>query len=548
MTESSILYEDEYFVVVHRPAPAPTPGAPTLITFADLTFRSRDNAIWGQEPAAKLGLDAIGFIPKGENWYPAASMAKAAPAVQAVLRSPAITYGYSMGGHAALKYAARLGASHALAICPQDSIDPDEVPWDSRFHRFFNPTLHDHMALVRGEAGEFAVMLADPYMPEDRGQALRLARRGVHWVRTPFMDHAVIWLLIDSSFLIQVLERVMAQDMPGLVALMRARRHSSPHWARFMGSAAFRRGHVRMGNALWRRARRQGVPRGTISFEVQRALSLRMQHLRSVKQNRRARDIAMLQLKAWSTDAALHARVGHLLISMKNFAESEQAFRGALALDPRLTSAWQGLSLALGAQQRREEAIELCLGAVEQMPDHVELRMHLAKLLLQAGQADACETQYRAVLEVDRHHAKALLGLSQTLAARGDRAEAVTLVRRMMEGGSPEPETCLWLGQLLLYVGEPAEAEPIYRAVVELDPDNADAQIGLARALERTGRLNAAQRVAHAAAQRMPDNPKLVALAQRLGPPEEGEEDIEASGPAPSRFRRWLNEFFSADA
>ncbi|EFH13047.1 tetratricopeptide repeat protein [Pseudoroseomonas cervicalis] len=548
MSDSSVLYEDEHFLVVHRPAPNPAPGSPTLITFADLTFRARDNAVWGQEPAAKLGLDVIGFVPKGENWYPAASVAKAAPAVRAALRGPAITYGYSMGGHAALKHAARLGAAHALAICPQDSIDPDEVPWDSRFHRFFKPALHGHMALLPGEAGDFAVMLADPYMPEDRGQAQRLARRGVHWVRTPFMDHAAIWLLIDSAFLIQVLERVMAQDLPGLVALMRARRHSSPHWARFMGSAAFRRGHLRMGNALWRRARRQGVPRSAISFEVQRALSQRVQHLRSVKQNRRARDIAMLQLKAWPTDAALHARVGHLMIGMKNFAESEQAFRSALALDPRPINAWQGLSLSLSAQKRRDEAIALCLGGIEQMPDHVELRMYLAQMLLKAGRADACEVQYRAVLEIDPHHAKALLGLSQTLAARGDRAEAVSLVRRLMEGGSPEPETCLWLGQLLLYVGEPAQAEPLYRAVVERDPDNADAQIGLARALERTGRLNAAQRVAHGAAGRMPDNPKLAALARRLGPPEQEEEEEAAAGPAPSRFRRWLNEFFSADA
>ncbi len=547
MTESSILYEDEHLLVIHRPAAAPAAEAPTLITFADLTFRPREHAIWAQEPAEKLGIDAIGFVAKAENWYPTASVAKAAPAVRAALRGPAIAYGYSMGGHAALKHAARLGAAHALAVCPQDSIDPAEVPWDSRFHDFHNPALHAQMAVQPGEAGDFAVMLADPYMPEDRGQAQRLSRRGVHWLRTPFMDHAAIWLLVDSAFLGEVLRLILARDVAALRAQLRARRHDSPHWARHLGNAAFRRGHLRMGNALWRRARKQGLSRSVISGDVQRMLGLRVQDLRSRKQNRRARDIAMLQLKAWPQDAALHARVGHLMLGMKNFAEAERAFRSALALNPQQGGgAWQGLSLSLGAQQRLDEAVELCLGAVEQVPQDVGLRMHLAQMLLNTGKADGAELQYRAVLEVEPAHPKALLGLSQTLAARGERAEAVVMARRVMEALGDEPETCLWLGQLLLYIGEPAEAEPVYRAVVALDPDNATAQIGLARSLERSGRLNAAQRVAAEAAERLPDNAKVKALARRLGPPED--EAVEAEGPPPSRFRRWLSEFFSADA
>ncbi|WBV43931.1 lipopolysaccharide assembly protein LapB [Pseudoroseomonas cervicalis] len=547
MTESSILYEDEHLLVIYRPAAAPPADAPTLVTFADLTFRPRGHAIWGQEPADKLGIDAIGFVAKAENWYPTASVAAAAPAVQAALRGPAIAYGYSMGGHAALKHAARLGVAHALAVCPQDSIDPDEVPWDSRFHNFHNPALHAHMAVLPGEAGDFAVMLADPYMPEDRGQALRLARRGVHWLRTPFMDHAAIWLLVDSAFLGEVFRLILAHDLAGLTAQLRARRHDSPHWARHLGNAAFRRGHLRMGNALWRRARKQGLTRSVISGDVQRMLALRVQELRDRKQHRRARDIAMLQLKAWPQDAALHARVGHMMLGMKNFAEAERAFRSAVALNPEQGGgAWQGLSLSLGAQQRLDEAVELCLGAVEQVPKDIGLRMHLAQMLLNTGKADAAEQQFRAVLELDARHAKALLGLSQTLAARGERVEAVAMARRVLAELGDDAETCLWLGQLLLYIGEPAEAEPVYRAAAELQPDNAAALIGLARALERSGRLAAAQRVAAAAAERLPEDVRVKALARRLGPPEEEEEAL--AGPPPSRFRRWLNEFFSADA
>src|SRR4051794_10196197 len=122
---NSILYEDEEIVVIHRPAPRgaaaaggelpgglDTPAPLTLVTFADLTFRPDGHAIWGREPAAKMGLDAIGFVAKRENWFPAAAMQKAAPAVRALLGGgPALCYGYSMGGYAALKYARLLGVS-----------------------------------------------------------------------------------------------------------------------------------------------------------------------------------------------------------------------------------------------------------------------------------------------------------------------------------------------------------------------------------------------------------------------------------------------------
>ena len=123
-----------------------------------------------------------------------------------------MTYGYSMGGYAALKYARMLGISRALGVCPQASIDPVDVPDDKRFHKFHKRGLHDGMMMTASEAPEFGVLMADPYMANDRTSAELFARVGVHWLRTPFMDHATIWLLVETEFLHEVLRLILQAE------------------------------------------------------------------------------------------------------------------------------------------------------------------------------------------------------------------------------------------------------------------------------------------------------------------------------------------------
>lgn len=542
--QATILYEDEHLLVVHRPAA----GEPTLITFADLTFRPRGDGIWGQEVAGKLGVNAIGFVAKRENWFPPASVARAVPMVRAALRGPAITYGYSMGGYAALKYAAALGAGHAFGVCPQGSIDPRQVPWDQRFHQYHDPQLLPDMTVRPGEPGRFAVLLADPYMPEDARHAAALAKgAGVHWLRTPFMDHAPIWLLVESAFLRQVLGLILAEDLPALTALMRARRHQSPHWFRHAGNAAFRRGHLEMANRLWKRALELGLSPGITEQDIIRGLRLRMRALRDAGDRQAAIAVALRQAELRPEDFYSQARAGHALLGMGAFNEAEGPFRAALALRQNVGHVYQGLSLVLGSQKRMTEALELCRRGVRDAPGDGKLHVHYGHLLLNNGKLDEAEAQFRIVLKQNPAHAKALLGLSHTLAARGDRAEAIAIARRQTEGAEKDPQAFLWLGQLLLFVGEPGEAEPVFREAMLLAPDLGAAHIGLARALERTGRLELARRVAAEAARRLPGDARVRAIAERLGPPDLTEQEAAELGPQPSRLRRFLRAFFSRD-
>ncbi|PWC29773.1 tetratricopeptide repeat protein [Teichococcus aestuarii] len=540
----TILYEDEHLVVVHRPAA----GEPTLITFADLTFRPKGDSIWGQEVARKLKVNAIGFVAKRENWFPAASVAAAAAAVRGALRGPAVTYGYSMGGYAALKYARLLGAAHAFGVCPQGSIDPRQVPWDKRFHQHHDAALLPDMAVRPGEPGRFAVLLADPYMPEDARHAAALAKgAGVHWLRTPFMDHAPVWLLVESAFLRQMLDGILAEDLPRLTALMRARRHQSPHWFRHAGNAAFRRGHLEMANRLWKRALELGLSPGIAEQDIMRAMRLRMRALRDAGDRDGATAVALRQAALRPEDFHSQARAGHALLGMGEFNAAEAPFRAALALRKNVGHVYQGLSLVLGSQKRMTEALELCKRGVRDAPGDGKLHVHYGHLLLNNGKLDEAEAQFRIVLRQNPSHAKALLGLSHTLAARGDRAEAIAVARQQVQDADKDPQAYLWLGQLLLFVGEPGEAEPVFREALLLAPELGAAHIGLARALERTGRLELARRTAAEAARRLPEDEKVQALYSRLGPPDLTEAEAAELAPPASPLRRFLRAFFSRD-
>ena len=46
-----------------------------------------------------------------------------------------MTYGSSMGGYAALRFARALRADAILALSPQYSIDPAVVPWEDRWRQ-----------------------------------------------------------------------------------------------------------------------------------------------------------------------------------------------------------------------------------------------------------------------------------------------------------------------------------------------------------------------------------------------------------------------------
>ena len=159
----SILYQSDVCEVIYHPGGSNF----TLVTFSNRMMRPDSGAVfWGKALVEKLDIDCIGFVARGPNWFPAANVSAAIPQIrQQVGKRRSISYGYSMGAHAALKYGWRLGVEVSLSVAPQFSINPDDVPLDNRYRDHFVPELHSDMAVSPSDRvgeGHRAYVIYDP--------------------------------------------------------------------------------------------------------------------------------------------------------------------------------------------------------------------------------------------------------------------------------------------------------------------------------------------------------------------------------------------------
>lgn len=246
-----VVFEDDEIQLVHRPGRSDF----TLATFAAFGHRPNGTWVWAQEPIAKLELEAIGFVAKRKNWYPAASMHAAAEATRRLLRPRTIGYGFSMGGYAVLKYGRMLGLSHGLAISPQVTINPAEVPQDRRFHKFHDPALHGGMRVSAGDAPPVSFVVADPYWTPDATHLTWATREaGAVPIRMPFLKHAAMQRFKSSRLLAQLCDLVLGGDEAAIRDFLRQDRAHSAEASLWLGSAAEARGHATIAAGLWARA------------------------------------------------------------------------------------------------------------------------------------------------------------------------------------------------------------------------------------------------------------------------------------------------------
>ncbi|MFN3815336.1 tetratricopeptide repeat protein [Brevundimonas sp.] len=137
---------------------------------------------WGKEPLAKLGVSTLGLIARTRHWYPeddTRSLLDGIAGTGLFRNRRIITYGTSMGGYGAVKYASQIGAEVALAIVPQWSIDPAEVGHvDPRYVSSFVPELHRDMRITAGDMAKETHVIYDPLFPMDRFHFERLAQSG----------------------------------------------------------------------------------------------------------------------------------------------------------------------------------------------------------------------------------------------------------------------------------------------------------------------------------------------------------------------------------
>ncbi|MDK1387978.1 hypothetical protein QN224_21410 [Sinorhizobium sp. 8-89] len=223
-----LIYSDENLEVIHHPGSSPY----LLVTFNEMEVQANGSRFWGQRFCEKADIAALGFISRRPNWFPAASVVKAVAAAAPILHAAPerILYGHSQGGYAALRYRRRFEATVAIAFCPQVSIDPKAVPFDSRFTRHFAPDLHTNMGIAPDHVAGRGYLFFDPFHAIDRRHAERIAalQAETRLVPVHMTGHGTVRAFTGTARALSLIEACRADNRTALRALARAVRVNAP--------------------------------------------------------------------------------------------------------------------------------------------------------------------------------------------------------------------------------------------------------------------------------------------------------------------------------
>ncbi len=159
---------------------------------------------------------------------------------------------------------------------------------------------------------------------------------------------------------------------------------------------------------------------------------------------------------------------------------AEALFNEAVAADPSFAKAQAGLCEVFlarfelsNAPRHHEQAREYCEKALALEPSLVEVRVALGDLYRHAGDYDAAESEFLAVLDENEKSPQALIGLAAAYEVQDRLVEAESALKRAIRQQPGSWKTHLRLGGFLFRQWRYNEALPFFEQVVALSPDNA---------------------------------------------------------------------------
>ncbi len=226
---SEIIFESNDLLVRWTPA---GDGRRIVVTFDHHHHqRTLDREGFGQEYFAGRDISAIHVITLDNDWFQYPEMPQALSAIRKVTTGAksVMTYGSSMGGYAAIRFADAVGANAALALSPQYSIDPVKVPFETRW-RFDMKRLKFLDAVDGPICSAFPPVVAYDPNNIDRLHVEQIAKDiNIIPLRAPYGGHPVGSFLNDLGLLSPMLESILDGnfDPKPLEMTIRARRRTS---------------------------------------------------------------------------------------------------------------------------------------------------------------------------------------------------------------------------------------------------------------------------------------------------------------------------------
>lgn len=184
-----------------------------------------DRLGFGEEFLRSSGISAVHVLGVGDDWYQYPEMIAAMAAVrQAVSGAERVmTYGSSMGGYAALRFADAAGAHAVLAISPQYSVDPLKAPFEKRW-------LQDGRRIqwlpeIDGKlhCSVRPVVVFDPQVDDGRQVALIRNDIDISPIRLPYVSHPATTFLSEIGLLKPLVLQTLSGEIDAAAFTLQAR-------------------------------------------------------------------------------------------------------------------------------------------------------------------------------------------------------------------------------------------------------------------------------------------------------------------------------------
>lgn len=242
-------------------------GEALIVSFDNLATIDEGwpRAPWAWRRLEPLGHSVLGVQSHAKDWF-------RQPSAPTLLRGleergffrrfrRVVLTGASMGGFAALNFAPLIPEARVLAFSPQSTMNKVIAPFEQRFPFAVRKSNWEGMPFLDAASAmpyiRRAVVLYDPFVPEDRAHAARLAGPNVQLLRAPFTTHEAIRVVLKSGCFPLLIDQLVRADEvdPAFWAAYRARR-AVPKWQRALLAAAANRGRpglvIRAADAMLR--------------------------------------------------------------------------------------------------------------------------------------------------------------------------------------------------------------------------------------------------------------------------------------------------------
>ncbi|MCA0420520.1 MAG: tetratricopeptide repeat protein [Proteobacteria bacterium] len=217
------------------------PGEDCIVTFDSYTDDpDLDRPAFGEAAFAQADLPTIHVVNRRNSWYQEPEwrgMVAAITAATAPYRR-VLAYGSSMGGYAALRFGKMIGATSALAISPQYSMQRDKTGFDTRWAKTVNRIRWRPELAGPLPADLPAAIVYDPAHAFDRRHVELIAREmPVRRIALPFSGHPSGTYLGECGLLRPLALAVLAGETDFTDLLQAARDHRQDSTSYFIALA-----------------------------------------------------------------------------------------------------------------------------------------------------------------------------------------------------------------------------------------------------------------------------------------------------------------------